>query len=108
MEEPGQPPLNKKKKTKEGAAVAQKESINKQENKNEQQRNDGVSSQEVKSKSADKTSEKTDARFNRFKLFDKVIQKSLEKYVEIARYVLFIIVLRYYHYITFLCLMNFN
>lgn len=91
MEGPGQPPLNKKKKTKEGVAAAPKDSVNKQENEKEPQRNgEEVSSREAKAKSADKTSEKTDARFNRFKLFDKVIQKSLEKYVELARYVSFL------------------
>lgn len=91
MEEPGQPPLNKKKKTKEVVAAAPKDSVNKQDSEKEQQRNgDEVNSREAKAESVGKTTEKTDARFNRFKLFDKVIQKSLEKYVEIARYVSFL------------------
>lgn len=32
-----------------------------------------------------KTSEETGTRYNRLKLFDKVMQKSLEKFVELAR-----------------------
>lgn len=39
---------------------------------------------EVCSKTS-KTSEETETRYNRLKLFDKVMQKSLEKFVELAR-----------------------
>lgn len=83
MEEPGQPPLNKKKKTKEGVAAAQKDNVNEQDNDKKEE--EEVHSCEAEAKSAAKTSRKTDVRFDRFKLFDKVMQKSLEKYVEIAR-----------------------
>lgn len=90
MDEPGQPPLNKKKKTKEGVAAAQKDSVNEQDNDKKQQKNaEEVNSREAGAKSAAKTSGKADGRFDRFKLFDKVMQKSLEKYVEIARWVSF-------------------
>lgn len=86
MEDPGQPPLNKKKKTKEGVSAAQKDPVDKQDNDKKQQRNgEEVNSREDEAKSAAKTSRKNDARFDRFKLFDKVMQKSLEKYVDIAR-----------------------
>lgn len=86
MEEPGQPPLNKKKKTKEGVAAALKDSVNEQDNDTKQQRNaEGGNSREAEAQPAAKASAKTDVRFDRFKLFDKVMQKSLEKYVEIAR-----------------------
>lgn len=90
MEELVGSPLNKKKKTMEGVAVAQKVVFNEQDSDKKQQGNgEEVNSSEAEDKSAAKTSGKTDVRFDRFKLFDKVMQKSLEKYVEIARYVSF-------------------
>lgn len=86
MEEPAQPPLNKKKKTKEGVAAAHKDSVNEQDNDTKQQRSgEAGSSREAEAKPAAKASAKTDVRVDRFKLFNKVMQKSLEKYVEIAR-----------------------
>lgn len=48
-----------------------------------------VSSQEPKPGSDCKMSEESEARVNRFKLFEKVMQKSLEKFIEHARYILF-------------------
>lgn len=44
-----------------------------------------VSSQEPKPGSEGKMSEESEARVNRFKLFEKVMQKSLEKFIELAR-----------------------
>lgn len=44
-----------------------------------------VSSQEPKPGSVSKMSEETEARYNRLKLFDKVMQKSLKKFIELAR-----------------------
>lgn len=44
-----------------------------------------VSSQGAQPVSVCKMSEETDARYNRLKLFDKVMQKSLEKFIELAR-----------------------
>lgn len=44
-----------------------------------------VSSQGAQPESVCKMSEETDARYNRLKLFDKVMQKSLEKFIELAR-----------------------
>lgn len=44
-----------------------------------------VSSQEPKPGSECKMSEEIEARVNRFKLFEKVMQKSLEKFIEFAR-----------------------
>lgn len=38
------------------------------------------------SESARKPPEETEARFNRLKLFEKVMQKSLEKFIDHARY----------------------
>lgn len=81
MEEPSQSPVNKKKKTTGGVAAAHKDSAKEEDSDTKQQENgEGVNLRE-----AAKTAGKTDVRFNRFKLFDKVMQKSLEKYVEIAR-----------------------
>lgn len=54
----------------------------------QQQANEGtgeVSSQEPKLGSGSKTSEEAEARLNRFKLFEKVMQKSLEKFIQLAR-----------------------
>lgn len=48
-----------------------------------------ISSQEPKPGSDCKMSEESEARVNRFKLFEKVMQKSLEKFIEHARYSLF-------------------
>lgn len=42
--------------------------------------------QEPKPRAESKTSEEAEAQFSRRKLFDKVMQKSLEKFVELARY----------------------
>lgn len=56
--------------------------------KDDEQTNDttgGVSSQGAKPGSVCKMSEGTEARYNRLKLFDKVMQKSLEKFIELAR-----------------------
>lgn len=44
-----------------------------------------VSSQEPKPGSECKMAEEIEARVNRFKLFEKVMQKSLEKFIELAR-----------------------
>lgn len=44
-----------------------------------------VSCQEPKPGSEGKVSEETKARVNRFKLFEKVMQKTLEKFIELAR-----------------------
>lgn len=84
MEEPGQQPLKKKKKTTGGR---QKDGVSEQDNGEKPQ----VAGENVNSSGAEaNTSEKTDVRFDRFKLFEKIMQKSLQKYVEIARYVYFI------------------
>ncbi|TNM99256.1 hypothetical protein fugu_013820 [Takifugu bimaculatus] len=45
-----------------------------------------VSSQEPKPGSGVKMSEESEARVNRFKLFEKVMQKSLEKFIELASF----------------------
>lgn len=45
-----------------------------------------VCSQEPKPGAESKMSEEAEAQFSRRKLFDKVMQKSLEKFVELARY----------------------
>lgn len=83
MEEPGQPPLNKKKKIKKDVAAAQKDEQD--DDKKQQRDGEEVNSRDAEANSAAKTSGKTGVRFDRFKLFDKVMQKSLGKYVEIAR-----------------------
>lgn len=44
-----------------------------------------VSSQVSNSGSVSKPSEETKTRYNRLKLFDKVMQKSLEKFIDHAR-----------------------
>lgn len=46
-----------------------------------------VSSQEPKPGADCKMAEESEARVNRFKLFEKVMQKSLEKFIEYARYI---------------------
>lgn len=46
-----------------------------------------VCSQEPKPGSDCKMTEESEARVNRFKLFEKVMQKSLEKFIELAGYI---------------------
>lgn len=67
--------------TQETAGVSNKES----EHQQTQEATGDVSSQEPKPGSEGKMSEEGEARINRFKLFEKVMQKSLEKYIELAR-----------------------
>lgn len=74
----------------ENVAATQKEPTNNQKSRlkssdEKQQNEEEVGSHEPKLESAGKTSEETEARYNRLKLFDKVMQKSLEKFVELAR-----------------------
>lgn len=73
----------------ESVAATQKEPTNDQKSRlkssDEKQQNEEVGSHEPKPESVGKTSEETEARYNRLKLFDKVMQKSLEKFVELAR-----------------------
>lgn len=44
-----------------------------------------ISSQMSNRETVSKPSEETEGRYNRLKLFDKVMQKSLEKFIEHAR-----------------------
>lgn len=56
--------------------------------KDDEQTNEATgdaSSQGAQPVSVCKMSEETEARYNRLKLFDKVMQKSLEKFIELAR-----------------------
>lgn len=46
-----------------------------------------ASSQMSNTEGVNKPAEETNVQYNRLKLFDKVMQKSLKKFVEIARYV---------------------
>lgn len=73
----------------ESVAATQKEPTNDQKSRlkssDEKQQSEEVGSHEPKPESVGKTSEETEARYNRLKLFDKVMQKSLEKFVELAR-----------------------
>lgn len=74
----------------ESVAATQKEPTNDQKSRlkssdDKQQNDEKVCSHEPNSESVGKTSEETEARYNRLKLFDKVMQKSLEKFVELAR-----------------------
>lgn len=73
----------------ESVAATQKEPTNDQKSRlkssDEKQQNEEVGSHEPKPESVGKKSEETEARYNRLKLFDKVMQKSLEKFVELAR-----------------------
>lgn len=57
-------------------------------NFNEKETNSGpgeTSSQVSNPEGVDKPTEETRVQYNRLKLFDKVMQKSLKKFVEIAR-----------------------
>lgn len=73
----------------ESVAATQKEPTNDQKSRlkssDEKRQNEEVGSHEPKPESVGKTPEETEARYNRLKLFDKVMQKSLEKFVELAR-----------------------
>lgn len=72
--------------------ATQKETVDNQmlcvKDSDEKQTNEAtgdVSSQEPKPGSVSMMSEETEARYNRLKLFDKVMQKSLKKFIELAR-----------------------
>lgn len=73
----------------DSVAATQKEPTNDQKSRlkssDEKQQKEEVGSHEPKPESVGKTSEETEARYKRLKLFDKVMQKSLEKFVELAR-----------------------
>lgn len=61
------------------------ENVNESEERETNRTTGDVSSQEPKPGSVSKTSEEAEGRYSRLKLFDKVMQKSLEKFIELAR-----------------------
>lgn len=75
--------------SKETQEAARSQSVSEKDSE-QQQTNEvtgEVSSQKPKPGSDYKTSEESETRVNRFKLFEKVMQKSLEKFIEHARYI---------------------
>lgn len=74
----------------QGAAGSQSVSEKDSEQQQPNEATGEVSSQEQNPGSDCKTSEDSKARVKRFKLFEKVMQKSLEKFIEQARYILLV------------------
>lgn len=70
----------------EGDAGTQKEPVSNTSGGESSKKQPDEATGEVSAR-ASKPPEESGARFNRLKLFDKVMQKSLEKFIEHARYV---------------------